>query len=135
VDGPVQILPGIWLGSEDNARDWKALVSRGIGSILNVAKEVTTPFDALLSSQPLRSVALAPDQAEQCREGDATFYPAHGPSGRPAMHYLKLPWSHGQPDLVNVGFLKAMEYIDAAVGRGDGVLIQYVSRRAFPHLH
>ena len=126
VDGPVQILPGVWLGSEDNARDWKCLMARGIKSILNVAKEVISPFDSLASTQPLRSVVSAPDLAEQCRgpEQSATFYPAHGPSGRPPMHYLKLPWSHGQPDLVEVGFVNAMEFVDAALGRGDGVLIQ-----------
>ena len=43
------------------------------------------------------------------------------------MHYLKLPWSHGQPDLVKDGFATAMTFIDAALQRGDGVLVQYVS--------
>ena len=35
IDGPVQIIPGIWIGSEDNACDWKGLVERGIRSILD----------------------------------------------------------------------------------------------------
>ena len=42
------------------------------------------------------------------------------------MHYLKLPWSHGQPELVKDGFVTAMAFVDAAQGRGDGVLVQYV---------
>lgn len=42
------------------------------------------------------------------------------------MHYLKLSWSHGQPELVKDGFITAMGFIDAALERGDGVLVQYV---------
>ncbi|KAF9240956.1 phosphatases II [Melanogaster broomeanus] len=40
LDGPIQILPDIWLGSEDNARDWPGLLERRIKAILNVAKEL-----------------------------------------------------------------------------------------------
>jgi tyrosine-protein phosphatase len=36
---------------------------------------------------------------------------------------LKLQWSHGQQDLVEQGFPAAMEFTDAAIERGDGVLI------------
>lgn len=42
--GPREILPGIWLGSEQNARDPKVLKEWGIGWILNVAKEVECPW-------------------------------------------------------------------------------------------
>jgi hypothetical protein len=108
IDGPVQIIPGIWIGSEDNACDWKGLVERGIRSILNVAKEVTSPFD----SQPFNAT-------------DPTYYPPL-PTGRPAMYYLQLQWSHGQQNLVNDGFQAGMAFADAARNRGDGCLIQYV---------
>lgn len=40
-DGPIEILPGIWLGNEDNARDTYTLAQFGIKAILNVAQEVT----------------------------------------------------------------------------------------------
>ena len=109
IDGPVQIIPGIWIGSEDNACDWEGLVERGIRSILNVAKEVTSPFD----SQPFRHAT------------DPTYYPPL-PTGRPAMHYLQLQWSHGQQNLVNDGFQAGMAFADAARNRGEGCLIQYV---------
>ncbi|KAF8898543.1 hypothetical protein BD779DRAFT_1484466 [Infundibulicybe gibba] len=109
-DGPIQIIPGIWLGSEDNARDWKGLIERGIKSILNVAKEVASPFDSA-TTQPLRAVA------------NSTYYAPHIASGRPGMHYLKLQWSHGQQDLVDDGFQAAMIFTDAAIERGEGVLI------------
>ena len=131
-DGPIQILPGIWLGSEDNARDWKGLVERGIKSILNVAKEVVSPFDSA-AAQPLRPFASTPNLYQKAfglrrdqRNSDSTFYPAHLASGRPSMHYLKLEWSHGETDLVQAGFPAAMAFVDAALDREEGVLIQYV---------
>ncbi|KAH9835619.1 uncharacterized protein C8Q71DRAFT_708996 [Rhodofomes roseus] len=119
-DGPVQILPGIWLGSEDNVRDWRGLMERGIKSILNVAKEVSTVFDSV---KPHRAFMSTPDLSSTGGDTESTFYPAHVPSGRPAMHYLKLHWSHGQADLVHSGFPAAFAFVDRALERGDGVLI------------
>lgn len=124
-DGPVQVLPRIWLGSEDNARDWHALRDRGISAVLNVAKEVPSPFDAA-HPQPLRPFASTPLPVSHPRPSSSTYYPPHPPSGRPAMHYLKLSWSHGQRDLVAHGFPTAMAFIDAALQRNQGILIQYV---------
>ncbi|KAL0580291.1 hypothetical protein V5O48_001708 [Marasmius crinis-equi] len=120
-DGPVQILPGIWLGSEDNARNIPMLLERGIKSILNVAKEVANPFEPV-SSQQLRSTVSTPNLA-RASQSDSTYYPPHIPTGRPGMHYLKLQWSHGQHDLVADGFPSAMDFTDAALKRGEGVLI------------
>jgi tyrosine-protein phosphatase len=40
------------------------------------------------------------------------------------MHYLKLEWSHGEIDLVRKGFPAAMAFVDAALEREEGVLIQ-----------
>ncbi|KAH7883756.1 phosphatases II [Phlebopus sp. FC_14] len=122
IDGPVQVLPGIWLGSEDNARDWPVLIERGIKSILNVAKEVTSPFDSS-AAQPLRPFASTPNLGATSRQSQSTYYPPHIPSGRPGMHYLKLQWSHGQRDLVTNGFPTAMTFVDAALERNEGVLI------------
>ena len=48
--GPVEILPGIGLGSEENALDWVGLTRRGIHAILNVAKEVNLSFETNQSS-------------------------------------------------------------------------------------
>lgn len=121
-DGPVQIMPSIWLGSEDNARDWKGLIQRGIKSILNVAKEVASPFDSAAAAHPLRSTVSTPNFYVST-DVDPTYYPPHPASGRPAMHYLKLQWSHGQQDLVESGFQAGMAFTDAAVERGEGVLI------------
>jgi tyrosine-protein phosphatase len=122
-DGPVQIIPGIWLGSEENARDWNGLIERGIKSVLNVAKEVASPFDAATKS--LRTVSSTPN-FRNSYDQDPTYYPPHIASGRPPMHYLKLQWSHGQQDLVDNGFLEAMHFTDAALERSEGILIQSV---------
>ncbi|KAH9025063.1 hypothetical protein EDB84DRAFT_1505563 [Lactarius hengduanensis] len=111
-DGPIEILPKIWLGAEDNARDWRGLVTRGIGSVLNVAKEVFSAFDSL-TPEVQRTNELP---------GGATYYPADG-TGRPGLHYLKLQWSHGQSDLVKRGFPEAMAFVDQSLARGEGVLI------------
>jgi len=124
-DGPIEVLPGIWLGSEDSARDWRGLVKRGIKSILNVAKEVACPIDAS-TSRPLRSSVSTSDLSVEPQDSKPIYFPAHVPSGRPGLHYLKLPWSHGQPDLVNVGLPAAFDFVDKSVARGDGILIQSV---------
>jgi tyrosine-protein phosphatase len=120
-NGPVQIIPGIWIGSEENARDWKGLLEHGIKAILNVAKEVSSPFDS--APRGLRSVSSTPN-FRKSHKSDSTYYPPHLPSGRPGMHYLKLQWSHGQQDLVNNGFQAAMSFVDGALARGEGVLVQ-----------
>ncbi|KDR85175.1 hypothetical protein GALMADRAFT_54089 [Galerina marginata CBS 339.88] len=124
-DGPIQVVPGIWIGSEDNARDWKGLLERGIRSILNVAKEVASPFDAFSNNQALRPAASTPNFRNRRLPDpvDPTYFPAHLPSGRPAMHYLKLQWSHGQQDLVDDGFKAGMAFADAALNRGEGCLV------------
>ncbi|CCM00953.1 uncharacterized protein FIBRA_03000 [Fibroporia radiculosa] len=123
LQGPVQVIPGIWLGSEDNVCDWRGHMERGIKSILNVAKEVSTVFDQMRPAPPFMST---PDLKTTMAAADSSYFPAHIPSGRPAMNYLKLPWSHGQGDLVHEGFPVAMAFVDEALERGDGVLIQYV---------
>jgi tyrosine-protein phosphatase len=120
-DGPIEILPKIWLGAEDNARDWRGLVTRGIGSVLNVAKEVVFPFDSLT---PADTPQMQPtnELPGGAVVNQATYYPADG-MGRPGLHYLKLQWSHGQSDLVQRGFPEAMAFVDQSLARGEGVLI------------
>ncbi|KAI0053285.1 hypothetical protein FA95DRAFT_721200 [Auriscalpium vulgare] len=110
VDGPIEIIPRIWLGAEDNVHNWQSLAERSIGAVLNVAKEVASPFDSILDQRPQH-----PD----------TYYAADTTEGRkrPGMHYLKLHWSHGQSDLVQCGFPEAMAFVDRSLERGEGVLI------------
>ncbi|SCV68771.1 BQ2448_892 [Microbotryum intermedium] len=53
--GPREILPGIFLGSEQNARDPAVLAKWGFGFVLNVAKEVDCPWvdDAPMVAPPV----------------------------------------------------------------------------------
>lgn len=122
-DGPIEIMPGIWLGSEDNARDWPELIKRGIRSILNVAKEVVISFDSSHPAPPARRNTASAITLHESSRHAQTYQPAHLPSGRPPMHYLKLPWSHGQADLVRTGFAEGFAFVDAALARREGVLI------------
>jgi tyrosine-protein phosphatase MSG5 len=127
LDGPIEILPNIWLGAEDNVRDWRNLVTRRIGSILNVAKEVVSPLDFAIPAEVPRTRST--EEGEESPGGalhnKGAYYSADS-TGRPGLHYLKLEWSHGQSDLVQRGFPEAMAFVDEALGRGEGVLIQYV---------
>ncbi|EPQ27428.1 uncharacterized protein PFL1_04966 [Pseudozyma flocculosa PF-1] len=52
--GPVEILPGLFLGDEHNARDSEMLSDLGITTVLNVAKETVLPFQLEANTSPLR---------------------------------------------------------------------------------
>ncbi|KAF8233911.1 hypothetical protein L208DRAFT_1553426, partial [Tricholoma matsutake] len=121
-DGPIQVIPGIWLGSEDNAHDWKSLVECGIRSILNIAEEVASPLDSAVVSQPLPAITSAPN-FQKSHNSDSTYHPPNLATSRLPMHYLKQQWSHGQQDLIDIGFHAAMAITDAALECGDGILI------------
>jgi tyrosine-protein phosphatase len=129
-DGPIEILPKIWLGAEDNSRDWRGLVTRKIGSILNVAKEVTPPFNSSTSAAEVPQIPSAEEPPSSPPLSQGAYYPADG-TGRPGLHYLKLEWSHAQSDLVQRGFPEAMAFVDQSLARGEGVLIQYVHCNSF----
>lgn len=46
VDGPVEVLPNLWIGCDENARDWQNLSQRlGVRRVLNVAKELVGVLD------------------------------------------------------------------------------------------
>lgn len=118
--GPVEILSGVWLGNEDNATNWPALAERSIGAILNVAKEVVLPFTNDTNTPKVWQDTVD-DEVSRGR-----CYTANEQAGRPEITYLHLQWSHGQNDLVNIGFVQAMSFIDRCVASNIGVLIQYV---------
>ena len=51
--GPIEVLPGLFLGDEHNACDEEMLADFGITTILNVAKETTLPFQFNADAAPL----------------------------------------------------------------------------------
>ncbi len=101
-DGPVEIMSRVWIGTDDHARDWKGLRERGIRAIVNVAKELASPFEPSTSLRPTFSTSdIGRADGSEVRP---LYFPANLQSGRPAFHYLKMPWSHGQANLVKQGF-------------------------------
>ncbi|ORY56183.1 hypothetical protein BCR35DRAFT_335489 [Leucosporidium creatinivorum] len=73
--GPREILPGIFLGSEQNARDPAVLKEWGIGYVLNVAKEVECPWvDEVIA-----------EEDEQEEEEMATADPARSTQDSPSV--------------------------------------------------
>lgn len=76
--GPIEVLPGLFLGDEHNARDQTMLSRMNIKTILNVAKETTLPFQDDKAALPLRKphniAALRPKRAMSYSVHDETFY-------------------------------------------------------------
>lgn len=56
--GPIEVLPGLFLGDEHNARDDKMLAKANITTILDVAKETTLPFQVEQNVKTLRKSRL-----------------------------------------------------------------------------
>ncbi|CED84771.1 Dual specificity phosphatase [Phaffia rhodozyma] len=45
-DGPIEIIPGLFIGCEENVRDWRSLTERWkVGRVVNVAKELKDVLD------------------------------------------------------------------------------------------
>ncbi|GAA5907772.1 hypothetical protein JCM8208_005514 [Rhodotorula glutinis] len=80
-NGPREIIPGVFLGSEQNAKDAQVLRDWRIGFVLNVAKEVECPWGADDEDED----AVAGSQtATLGQDGPLVSDPARGgPSGQP----------------------------------------------------
>lgn len=80
--GPVEIMPGLFIGDEHNARDDEMLSDLNITTILNVAKETVLPFqqEAGTAPMPMRpsfSTSVATPSAEQFFTPPTTAYPSY----------------------------------------------------------
>ncbi|CAO1631996.1 unnamed protein product [Parajaminaea phylloscopi] len=84
--GPIEVLPGLFLGDEHNARDDGMLARANITTILNVAKETILPFQddkdvtPLLSSR--RGSRVAASECAASRGKRAMSYTVAGPSSQ-----------------------------------------------------
>ncbi|KAK9765114.1 tyrosine/serine/threonine protein phosphatase [Basidiobolus ranarum] len=103
VNGPVCILPYLYLGAEHNASSKDNLNKCDIHFILNVAKEVKNPL--LMDPQ----------------SSDAVFTVEQGSDIR-HVNYKKFSWGHNQENLSDF-FETAFSYIDDARSRGLSVLV------------
>lgn len=69
-NGPREVLPGIYLGSEQNARDVTLLNEIGFSCIINVAKEVECPWN--LPSHQSPSLTPMPTNSGEMTSADTT---------------------------------------------------------------
>ncbi|KAM0756086.1 phosphatases II [Meredithblackwellia eburnea MCA 4105] len=86
--GPREIIPGVWLGSEQNARDPAVLRDWGFEWVLNVAKEVECPwFDDLVSEDEDEEQEEKPEEllADKLSIHDSLNQPAPGQQAQPPL--------------------------------------------------
>ncbi|KAK9760944.1 tyrosine/serine/threonine protein phosphatase [Basidiobolus ranarum] len=103
INGPVCILPGLYLGTESNASSKENLRKYNIHYILNVAKEVKNPYVT---------------DPQSC---DSNITLELGSDLR-NLRYKKFAWGHNQEN-INDFFEAAFAYIDEARSRGISVLV------------
>ncbi|GAA6022212.1 hypothetical protein JCM10207_003944 [Rhodosporidiobolus poonsookiae] len=92
--GPREILPGVFLGSEQNARDPKVLREWKIGFVLNVAKEVDCPWtDEMVEEMDEAPSAEAspPTRSQEATPVVASSSPSRqrGPSESPSSRHRR----------------------------------------------
>ena len=136
-DGPVELVPGVFLGAEESVHDYHTWASTSRVRILNVAQELDHPWAA--------------QQMDRKGKGKAVgaFYTADPDASRPEVKYRHLMWSHGEAGLAEIDgsmdlgelisgrngqgaseereawrFWEAIEWIEEGRRRGERVLIQ-----------
>lgn len=107
--GPREILPGLYLGSEQNARDPAVLKEWGISHVLNVAKEVECPWvdDVIAEEDEEEEEEMEPSPAEPATQDSpsVSFAPSNtstSPSrARPKHRRTKTQAAFAAPEVVN----------------------------------
>ncbi|KAE8538957.1 hypothetical protein D1P53_005326 [Cryptococcus gattii VGV] len=109
--GPVQVLPGIWLGAEESVTRWDVWAANTTGNrvrVMNVAQEVEDPFDPGLSRVSGWSAPSGlPDEMPRPKLKLKTYPTAAvavGDGARPIPHveYCHARWSHGELGLADL---------------------------------
>ena len=125
VDGPEQVVSGVWIGNEESVMQFgKWVGGKARGMVVNVAKELDDPFDT--RSRDEHGKKTAPG----IKVYEAT-------ADRPGLTYLKLDWTHGETDLASRsnaaeseekaghwGFERATRAMEEARTTGTPILIQ-----------
>lgn len=96
-DGPIEIIPGVWLGAEDSVFYWScwARGKKSVG-IVNVAQEIENPFDANASMDSW-------DWPSSAKGKPKVALSSHSPEeGQPRVEYAHLRWSHGEGGLADL---------------------------------
>ncbi|EIW68589.1 hypothetical protein TREMEDRAFT_31601 [Tremella mesenterica DSM 1558] len=101
--GPVEIVPGVFLGAEDNVHDFIAGPSRRM-RIINVAQEVEDPFMGIAqqistSSHGKESIGLS---GQSGVKGKEKVRLVRYQVGDKVVEYAHLRWSHGEAGLADL---------------------------------
>lgn len=121
-NGPIEILPDLFLGDETNASDPETLRRLNIGFILNVAREVENPLletESRVGWQLLSTEAVGETASLYLKK-----HHFHTPVSRHS-HFVfskKLFWDHNQDNILEF-FNSAFRFIDMARSLGMGVLV------------
>lgn len=135
--GPIELVPGVFLGAEDSVFHWKSYAgSSSRVRILNVAQEIDDPFTTV--------------KGKGKQKLDVVDYEAV--PGRPTVEYAHLSWGHGEGGLADIpngaslgdiinsrsttnrdqwGFWDAIQWMEEARLEGTPILIQYVPFHLF----
>ncbi|KAL1408479.1 tyrosine/serine/threonine protein phosphatase [Vanrija albida] len=100
-DGPVELVPGVWLGAEDSFWRWDVWAPAATRvAVINVAQEIENPFDESTRDDgwewPQPSVSAGSKKPKVVIKS----YPAE--DDRPIVDYAHLRWSHGEAGLAEV---------------------------------
>ncbi|EIE76741.1 hypothetical protein G6F57_000111 [Rhizopus arrhizus] len=125
-NGPIEIIPHLYLGSEKNSNDLDGLRELSIQAILNVAAEVNNPFEYLF--QPMddllsQTIIPSPSLSKASTiSSTSSIQTEDYPMMNTAMGYHKLNWEHNQDNLV-LELQKAVDIIDKARSAGQNILV------------
>ncbi|OXB37584.1 hypothetical protein J007_02636 [Cryptococcus neoformans] len=105
-DGPIEVLPGVWLGAEESVSRWDIWARNTTGNtvrVVNVAQEVEDPFDA----GPRRVSGWSrpsglPEEISKRKMKLKTYPAAVGDGTRPHVEYCHAKWSHGELGLADL---------------------------------
>lgn len=101
--GPREIIPGVWLGSEANARDPQVIRDGGFKWVLNVAKEVECPWVGEVISEDDEDDEARKSSLESTREdpADETWTGAPPPVAKPKHRRTKTQAAIQPPPVKN----------------------------------
>ncbi|WWD08101.1 hypothetical protein V865_006212 [Kwoniella europaea PYCC6329] len=99
-DGPIEILPGIFLGAEESVHQFDTYAaSSSKVRIINVAQEIDDPFDTTNSSSTSMP-GWSKGKGKQKME--LAVYPGDSTGKRPEIEYCHVRWSHGELGLADI---------------------------------
>lgn len=121
-NGPIEMLPNLFLGDETNASDPETLRRLNIGFVLNVAREVENPLletESRVGWQLLSTEAVGETASLYLKK-----HRFHTPVSRHSHSVFskKLFWDHNQDNILEF-FNSAFRFIDMARSLGMGVLV------------